>query len=301
MLYHSLTAFEKHLSSAAPNHFAPLYLVALAQADERRHLLLQIGKKISKTSPQIVESLSLLEELQSLNLFEQDRLLLCDPVEKIASIPSSNVTLLLGAPSWSSFGHLQILAKQKAIALDLSKEKPWERQKRIRVWLLSHALHAKKTLHEDALSLLIDRVGLDFALLRSEIDKAICFIAEKPAIERSDIEQIAPPLPQLITWNTAENAVWGKPEIFESLDLPTYLQLLAQVRYHLELGLELSSRENLPHIKPYQIDKYRSAAQQRGSYYFLRALQTVAQAEMLAKDQTLPPLVQWEKVLGILK
>lgn len=53
MLYHALPAFEKHLAASGPDHFAPIYLVALPYPDERRHLLLQIGKRSLRLLPDL--------------------------------------------------------------------------------------------------------------------------------------------------------------------------------------------------------------------------------------------------------
>lgn len=301
MLYHALPAFEKQLSSSGPDHFAPVYMVSLPQGDERRYLLLQIGKKVSSAAPRLIESKALLDEIRSPGFFAPpSTLLICDPIEGIKQLPPlpPGMTLLLGSASLSAFGPIQGLVKQQAVALDMTQEKGWERQKRVRGWLIAQAYLAKKTLHEEALVFLLERVGLEFSLLQNEIEKAIAYVGTRESIERRDCEALSPPATSSATWSTAEGAVWGGVKPLSMLDMSGYLGLLAQVRYHLELGLQLSGGLSPGHIKPYQVEKYQSAARAKGSDYFLKGLFLIAKAEMFAKENYVSALLQWDRLVA---
>ena len=77
------------------------------------------------------------------------------------------------------------------IVFDLSEEKTWDKEKRIRESLLERARNAGKRLSSDAVSLLFERLGSDIALLDGEVDKLICFVGDRPTLERSDVLRLS--------------------------------------------------------------------------------------------------------------
>lgn len=209
MKYTTLRAFEKHLEEAAPLHFSSLYMILTKESFLRR----SIGEKItaflnadgkvllkSFSADQPIESF--LSELVTYNLFSKKQAFFLHNVEKFSKPdleklalhfrkmnPSTYLILLGSDLNGTTYFYKQ--AEKAGVILDLPEEKPWEKEKTVSNWLLETSLkNGKKMAHQTALSL-VKQLGVDLALLSTELEKLICYVGDRAEISPEDISAIS--------------------------------------------------------------------------------------------------------------
>lgn len=221
MRYQNFRAFRKHLASAAPDHLCRCYLAAVSDDYERA---IAIGAILSyfKERPRIALNgdsavcRTVADALLSPSLFGGEPVVVVDEAEKMGKKELQALSDLAGRSPL--YGYLICGARSKTpltasfekagVVFDLSEEKPWDKEKRLAEQIAERVQNAGKRLASDATSLLFERLGSDAALLDSEIDKLICFVGERPMIERSDVFRISASSRASTLWQAAEEIVW---------------------------------------------------------------------------------------------
>jgi DNA polymerase-3 subunit delta len=134
-------------------------------------------------------------------------------------------------------------------------------------------------------------VGSDGALLDQEIDKLICFVGERPTIERADVFRLTPSSRTETFWKIAEEIVWER--VFHSAS-DAFYALIPALRSQLQLGKKIGSlhaagiaKEKWPDylakIWPKTLEKRSAQALQLGAAYFQRGLQALFEIERLSR------------------
>lgn len=292
MRFSSTRSFQKHLSTAAPDHLCHCYLVIAFDDYERNKILKGIvpcgvffsGAEVSGS--QILEALSP-------TLFGSEPAVLVDEVEKLdkkeqqmlaAHLPAAGY-LLLGARKKIP---LASAVEKEGVILDLSEEKPWDKEKRIAEQLFEKVNRAGKRLASDVPALLFERIGTDPAMLDREIEKLLCFIGERPTIERSDVFRCCPVTTTHTLWQIAEEVVWGEGKLPPDPNL--FHALLPALRSQLQLGAKIASlspREEwsqyLPKVWPKTLEKRRRSVERLGAAYFQKGLRLLFEVELLSR------------------
>ncbi len=308
MRYQNLKSFQKHLSSAAPNNLCRVYLIAVADDFERASALDAILACLS--TPDTLPSRfsgadfslrDILDAIQSPSLLGGDPIVILDEMEKapkkemetLLRSPIAGGYLLLG--SRAKTPHAAAIEKQ-GVVLDLTDEKPWDKEKRLGEQLLERAQNAGKRLAPDALQLLFERMEKDAAVLESEIDKLICYAGDRSTIERSDVLAISAPSRSHTLWQTADDVIWDGKE-FPPLDSSSFHALVPLLRAQLVIGLKLSAliegkipadewNAHLPKMWPKALEKKASAAARLGAPFFKKALERLFEIELLSRSQS---------------
>ncbi len=321
MKYQSLTAFEKHITQAAPDHFASIYLIALSDDYERHTLIKRLAKELGS-----LESLNagetpvpeLIGRLNTLDLFGDRAVISFDQIDKLktsevnqllpyAAQPARSKVLILGAASLKSLKTLCQQLMREAVILDLCGEKPWERKKRMESTLFALAHQRGKQIGRDVAEYLLTQVGLDYAALENELVKLITFVGDKKELVLSDAQKICCALPESTTWQLSEKLIWQQqlvppPMPFESQHL---FPLIGQLRYQLELGEQIKQHlihgENnvriaarFPNLRPQMIEKYVGFAARLSSDHFRKGLKALHLVERQAKNGQRSALLLWE-------
>ncbi len=247
-------------------------------------------------------------QLNSRSLFGSARIVVCDGLEKLkksgwepllayAESPSTFSHLILGSSSAKNTTDLYQKGKKELVVLDLSEEKPWDRKTRFQRYIIEYTLKEGKTLSLDAALHLLDHIGLDLPSLEQELTKLICYVGERKAIALSDVEQICATEKTVSTWQLSEMIVWEAKAVSPPLaiDLSWLLPFLGQLRYQLQIGLQLAvmidthmllgdMAKQLPQLRGALFDKRMAVAKQRGQEYFRSGLQSLFEIEVLAKN-----------------
>lgn len=305
MKYQNLKSFQKHLSSAAPHNLCRMYLVAIGDDFERTQALEVILSYLPVSPVRLSgvdsELSTILDAMQSGSLFGE-AVVVVDEVEKMAKKQLQILSDSMGAPAgYVLFGArsktpLAALVEKEGVVLDLLEEKPWDKEKRLAEQLNDRAKNAGKRLGPDAAPLLFERLGVDPALLESEVDKLICYVGDRPAITREDILQISPASRTATLWQTAEDVIWEGGE-FPQIDQTAFHGLLPALRNQLHLGLTLATliqqqcpsdqwNRYLPKLWPKTLEKRSSQAARLGSAYFQKGLEKLFEVELLSRTQS---------------
>lgn len=243
----------------------------------------------------------LLDALQSSSLFGGEPIVVLDEFEKagkkeLQPLFEQTLTsgyLLLGSRSKTPYA---AAIEKQGIILDLTEEKPWDKEKRISDQLVERVKNAGKQIEPDALHLFLERLDKDAALLASEMDKLLCFVGERDLIRRTDVVQISAASRSSTLWQVAEEAIW-EGRSFSDLDSASFHGLLPILRSQLQLGWKIALliegrvpaeewSSHLPKIWPKTLEKRSSAAARIGSEFFRKGLDKLFEIELLSRTQS---------------
>jgi DNA polymerase-3 subunit delta len=320
--FQTVQAFEKHLRESTPAHLAQVHMIIASCAYERKLLVEKVVHSLLQQCPQVhattydAASLSieaLLEECNTRELFSAQRILIVEEIDKLKKRPIEQLAhylkspapfskLILSGSSLKGLGDLYQSGKKEMVLLDLSEEKPWDRQKRLRQWVVNEASSCGKPLTAEAAMQLVEQIGPDMPALHRELEKLFCYVGERRQIELKDVQAISS-VPHLQThWQLAEALVWGEGVSTKdpSADVSWLLGLLSAVRAQLQNGLLIASLQDrgyqlqevahhLPQIRLSAIEKYFGVALRRKKDFFLQALKVQFEVELLAKNSSLSP------------
>ncbi|MBS0626490.1 MAG: hypothetical protein JSS32_10620 [Verrucomicrobia bacterium] len=309
MKYQNVKAFQKHLESAAPHHLSRVYLIAVPDDFERRRildsivsLLLAPDQPVFRLSAAEASLSELFTAIDSPSLFGPEPIGLIDELEKLTkkngqglidliSRPQSSGYLILGSRTKSPF---YSAAEKAGVILDLSDEKPWEKEKRFTEHLIDRAKQTGKRLAPDVPALLFERIDKEIALLEKELDKLICFVGEKSTIDKNDVLQISASNRSHTLWQIAEEMVWegGDPD---SIDTSSFHGLIPSLRSQYQMGFKIATLieanteyseigKRLPKVWPKTLEKRISQAARFGSAHFKKGLDLLFRLDLLSRS-----------------
>jgi DNA polymerase III delta subunit len=279
MKYTEIDSFKKHIESSFPSSLAHLYLVIVSENFERQRIIDNITCYLPRNS-----SLSILKfEADKTSIkeiivnLETPSLLGGWPIVILDEIDLFGRKEILELVSYLKEGKLQgyfILASKdkksiltllsevdrRGLVLDISTEKPWVKERRLRQFMVEKCAQAKKSITQEAKETILSFLGGDMSAIEKEIEKAIIYVGDKPSIEKNDILLICNNINSLTVWQMAETIVWGETPFSVSLekeysiDSIFFHSLIIALRYNLEEGLKISTAIekdlNLPQTFP---------------------------------------------------
>ena len=328
MKFQSPIAFEKHLKEAYPDHLSHVYMVITSFDFERKKFIETIAS-VMRRKEKMAELLAfdastspieaILGQLNSYSLFGGSSVVIVDRIEKLKKAscdalaqylvaPSPTVFLILGGSSLKGLSDLCQKGKKELVILDLSEEKAWNRKTRLRQWLMREAGRAQKSLSASLVDFLLEEVGTDMQNLHQELDKLICFTGEKREIELKDAMAVCVPSKTETSWQLAENLVWGSSNAAKNRevhDIAFLLPLIGQIRYQLQLGLQIvclmQEDRSLPEITQFlsngkmrNLDKNAAIARKRGDRFFKEGLNYLFDLELSLKNGAHSPGLMWD-------
>lgn len=302
MKYQNLNAFHKHLAAGDLSH---IYLIGIPDDFERNQIFDAILSHLSappvRFSGADCDLRGCLDAMQSMSLLGESVVVL-DEVEKLAkkqqqffcdALQTSIGYVLFGARSKTA---LAPLVEKGGVVLDLLEEKPWDKEKRLVEQLNERGKISGKRLAPDVASLLFERLGVDPALLASEIDKLICYVGDRPQITREDVLQISPASRSSTLWQIGEAVIWEGGE-FSEMDTAVFHGLVPVLRGQLHLGLTLATlieercpsdqwNRYLPKLWPKILEKRSSQAARLGTAYFQKGLERLFNLELASRTDS---------------
>lgn len=303
MKFMNFLAFDKHLKQSYPNHLAPCYALIVIDEEERQSISKSVIALLKKAHPDLTvlktkELDVVLTELHSPSLLGDLPLIYFDQVHKltkkqwpqllaaIGSLPD-RAHLILGLQNIKGCPDLAKESKRTLVTLDLSKEKPWDKDKRIADQLLMKAASFNKTLARDALDYLLQAVGPELTFLESALEKLSIYVGDENIIDLKAARSLVRPSKEQTTWQIAEGLVWDKriPRKIDSKDFP---MLIGSLRYQLELGLCIATDPSLlstryKTLRPRTLSRCQSFGY--SSAYFQNGLKALLDAERAFKNR----------------
>lgn len=315
MKFQKIESFEKNVKSSFPNHLSPIYLIVCPKESERKKILSSLSilfdketdfKKIS----QIQEGIA---HLNSASLFSGKMGALFDGVDqlvkgevellsKYCKNPNPKSVLLLGAATSKNVSDLYKQGKKEMVLLDLSSEKPWEEKDRLQKWVIQYVHAYKKKITPSGLQALFERLSPDRLLLQQELDKLLCFLAEREQIEKEDVETLCPFQVEEKPYKMAQELIWNFSGSLPKIsDLSLLLPLVGQLRGQLEMGLKIgalmkkgaSSDEisaALPKLWPKALQQVLEGTKRKGLPFFKRGISALFDLEFALKSGGKPEI-----------
>ena len=258
-------------------------------------ILLTPDHSLSRFSGEDLNLKTLFDHLQTPSLFGGEPIALIDEMEKLPKKQFSLPTLSFGYLLLGAKGKVPFAAavEKEGVILDLSEEKPWEKEKRQQAQLEAKAKSAGKTLAPGVISLLFERLDKESATLASELDKLICYVADRTSIETSDVFAICAQSRTFSNWHMAEAFIWEGKEA-KAVDDSAFHALIPALRSELQIGLKIASllagnapREEwtqaLARVYPRTLEKKTSQAARLGLPYFAKGLKALYDIELKSR------------------
>lgn len=322
MRYDNLRAFEKHLESAAPRHFSPIYVVLGKESfhcKEAVNLILkhlipkgQQETALSSWDGSQADSKDLLADLHAQSFFAEKRVILIQQGEKLKKTvldeleryvkraPRSQYLILLASALSRQTSFYKAIEKEGVI-LEYADLKPWEKERGLIDWVGQQAASERKQMPYQVCQQFVKQIGSDQYLLASELEKLFCFVGGKNEITWQDVEQICTLTPLETIWQLGESIfrrdAAAALRISRSLLIEghSFLPLLRQVRnqfvtdYHvcalLEQGRQPSEiTQEYPYMKGQILEGHMENARQYGMHAFRQGLLDIDKTELLAKN-----------------
>lgn len=314
MKYTQFRAFEKHLQSAAPLHFSPIYCF-IGKDSQERGLALDTLKKSLKIEEAIRyepdREKEFLRDLDMTSLFQEKRLFHFQLGEKLSKnlsiqgekrlghLPPSTYVVFSAEVLSSKTSFYQALEKVGVI-LDMGELKPWEKERSCAEWLLDKAAKEGKTLSSDAANLLVRGSAYNLAILSKEWEKLLIYSGNQKTLHAKDVEEVCCLDPILSQWLLGEAILQKNPKLAleagsRMLDQGhAVFTLLRQLRHQMMTALQLvSAKENgkldlvrakFPYLKGQMFDRQLAGCAGWGSLSLARAIERIDDYEFKAKD-----------------
>ncbi len=210
MKYQNIFSFKRHLENSFPDDLINLYFIIALDEFERNKIVENILCYLPHNSFFSVNKLfkenisSFQEVIQLLNgfsLFGGKEIIIVNDIDLfnkkeiqllITHLKKNPLLgfLILTAKSKKNLLTLLGEVDKKGIVLDLSSEKSWDREKRLKNLIIERCAQAKKTISESAKELIISKVGSDMASIENEMSKVVLYVGEKNSIEKEDVLRV---------------------------------------------------------------------------------------------------------------
>lgn len=312
---------QKHMEASAASGAVPaVYLVLHAQREERRRFLEKIAETLALLTKAEIRSIdgewkdvyplvatpSLFGEKEII-LWSEGKELLEETLLKMkryVASPSPSSYLLIGAEPSKELAKFYSECQKSIVLLDLSEEKPWDKEKRLEQELLLAVKNASKSVSKEAATLLLESVGGVSTALDSELAKLFLYVGDRAAIEVDDIKKICAPSSATTGWQMAEELLWEGKLPPQEKDLSFLLAFLGQLRFLLQqartVGFCLRQKKSQEEIakqvnlRAPQLQKITQRLQRSSLTYLEKALELIFEVELLSKNSSHAPHVLLE-------
>lgn len=304
MKFNQLSAFEKHLTQSDPSHLSDVYLIVDPEPYMQRKLAQSVAQKNEVQEIFSAETLTLgklREALDTPSLFEPHKCCVILGVEKLPKNclaflkknienPYPQIRLVLTASQMSMT--FSKLAKH-LIALDLSMEKPWDKERRLAGYVSQTLKKANLFISSTLAEQVVKRSGSKVSYLDQELEKLICYLKGKKEVKQEDLNLLQNNL-QLSIFKIGEalleHRVKDAISIRHHIPFPTPL-LIYSLRNLFQRSLrlkELPSQEAqkaFPNLKGKLFEKSVNLTRNFSKESFKKALLTLFELEVKMKNQ----------------
>ncbi len=317
MKHQNLLSFKKHLEASFPNNLSPIYFVIMEDDFERLKIIDYITRylphdgsyALSKKNAVNFPVSRLIQELDAPSLLASRSCLVVDEIEQykkpdlqkmtayLKKVTLFNYLILASRTRKELLTLLSEIDRKGGIILDLFFENLFEKEKRLISFVKEKCAQAKKNITKEAVFLLLERTGLELALIENEIEKVISFAADKLQIEEGDVEKITRLYNKSTSWQIAEQIAFAEKANLNDihLDAQFFHMLLPILRYNLQEGYKLASvlerriahfdyRSHFPHVRPKTLEKRKQAALKLSSEFFKKALKLLFKIDLMSKN-----------------
>lgn len=323
MKYTQLQAFSKHLQNAAPNHFAPVYVIIGKNAFERHAA---VNSLLAALFPQEQErSLAvrtlegeqvavgaLMSELYSQQLFASRRglhLLNADKADKALTAklesyftnPDPTLYLIVSASALHHSSTFYKKCEKVAVLLEFAEEKPWEKEKSIISWIVAQVASEGKQINAAAAKHIVKLLGPEQSTLFNELKKLSCYVGNRKEITAQDITAICSSVNSENGWQLGEALLKREPAAALRIGRELLLEgnaaigMVRQIRSQFQTAFQVGSiiahggsdgdiTKLFPYMRGFTLERQRSLAQTYGIARFKTAMLLIDETEWQLKS-----------------
>jgi DNA polymerase III subunit delta len=334
--YSNLPAFEKHLESAAPNHFADIYCILAKEPFIRKRATDRLAELLLKheASPELALHVfdgekhaveNVLRELEATSFFSKKRLIIlhnADAYDKASTLkleaycssPNRSVCFAAAAGVLNRATTFYKKLEKTGVVLDVAEEKPWEREKSVADWLHQEAAREGKQLGPQVAQMLVKQLGTDQMLLLTELQKLVCYVGERKMISDKDVAAISSAVNVENGWQLGE-AIFRRDAAAALriskgllLDGTAIIALLRQVRSQFQTEFQVCSilmqggtaaevSKEFPYMRGTILDRHVQQSQAYGMTRFKQGILAIDEAEIQAKNSNIDPEFLAERLI----
>lgn len=319
MKYTALQPFLKHLRDAAPAHCASLYFLVAKEPHTRKEALKMVKEKLEGEwtvyEAKRLEPRILAEEVGSYTFFSRKRVICIDNIhelnkttqtqlETLLEKPIADLTFVLSGESWNRGTKFYKNAEKQGVILDVPDEKPWEKERSIRQWLIDYVQKEGYQLQPEAVQLMLQQLGTDALLLEQELQKLFLYTIEKKRITIEDVTAICGVVNVRNIWQLGDAVL--KRDSAQAISIAKalmadglpFFSLMTQLRTQIQNKFQVCSilttgggladvAAHFPYMKGRILEQNCQLAQGYGLERFRRAVITFADTELRAKSQNI--------------
>lgn len=333
--YNNLSAFENHLLSASPDHFADVYLIICKEEFERESALKSLKEQILKNerTPNLCykvfdgESLAisgLLNELNTLPFLSKNKVVAVRRVDKLNKAhlkllegyfaePGRRIKLIMTASEIAANTTFYRKAELSGILLDIPQKKGFAKEGELAEWAIRYCAQQGKQIDRRVAQMLVKQLG-DGSLLPQELEKLCCYVGDRKECRSEDVAAICSMIPSETIWQLGEAIL--RRDIASALRAgrgllstgEALLAVVAQIRYQLQTSYQIATllakgmtqheiAPSFPRLVGGLLDKQCGLASAYGLERFRESLIALADTEFKAKDSAADPEFLFERLL----
>lgn len=247
------------------------------------------------------EEKALLEEVLGYDLFAEKTLVVVHDIElwdskqletfanhvKAAAL-SGGLWVLLLSKGDKGRHHFYSQFENECAFLDLSQEKPWDRDKRVLAWCMKEPTKYGKKYSSMVANAIVSRAKGDVSFIQSEVKRLCSATGSREIITADDLGRLGSHLPSVLSWDFAKKLVYeeamGASQVLSRSEVDR--QLITQVRYFLHIGLSLTTSDDhsdvqraIQRFSDKKKRYFKERATKQGKAYFLTGLRRLAEVE----------------------
>ncbi len=321
MKYNNLKIFEEYFKNTNPKELRSIYCILtknlfdLQQAHEilirnlpleRRDLSLESIEGAEASVDAIaaaVDSSSLFVPVRAISIVQIEKLkkeVALYLEKRISQLPPSLFLILAGA-SWHNTSLYKAIEKNGVVFISEEK-KLWQKEKELIEWVEERMREEGKHISRSTCHRLVQAVGQEAGILTQEINKLLCFCAERNEVTVQDIEAVGSKQFSYTVWQLGEAIFSRNIEaallishrlLLEGPLLPLLRALRSQFQtdYQVSLliaqGKEAHITQEFPFMKGKILEQHIHHAREYGMSSFKRGLLAIDFAESQIKTTSI--------------
>ena len=306
MKFNHLPAFEKHVKSADPDHLSRVYLIVDSEEYVQKKLAKTLVQKDEEWSTYYADELTpqkVDEILNSFSMFSPKRCIAILSIEKLPKnllkmfldylkAPHESLRLVLTSSSMlKSF----LPFVKEGVAVDLSSEKPWDKEKRLSDEVMNKFRGAKLKSTKLLCDQVVKMCGLKVSLIDQEVEKLLCYLHGKSEVSKEDLKLVLSnpehsifKVGQALFEHRLREALnYVKEQDFPLMMLVYSLRSMIVRSYRLKRVPSSEISQKFPQLKGYLLEKTQSLSNAYSEGQFKKMLQVLFDVELLMKSQPL--------------
>jgi len=295
-----------------------MHLIICKENEELRrtlnHLMRDIHAPITSFFPEHFSVDTFLQEVETYPFLSQKKTVVVHelqqlPEEGIKAIcqyvekPNEWIFLFLTATELAPQSKLAKLMEKQGQVHRIKEEKPWEKEKKLIQWIIDEAKREGMRLSLQAATTLVQ--GVDPQMLKSELDKLICFAYGRGEITLEDISLLSTPAHHETLWHLGDALLAcmagkaltiGKKLLEEGMAI---FSLLASLRSQFSMGIEFLSSgaeaaKKFAYLKGNLFEKKMQTYKKYGKERLRQGMLLIFETELKAKNSSIDPMLLLE-------